>query len=231
MHLTQYMARIRPRYSLGGLHIRITWLSSKTKWLFSVIALTMLRCIVNPSFTMGALVCVVVTVHSWRRRTHYDVTEACHELHNILTVHLDNGETRAGLKGNSKQCEVRAKAGRQCMRHVCGRFDAIFFINRYGTNPYSYFGFLWARSSPWNIEQRLGASAIGLYLTGDVSSLGSDVLQVWLNSQFVIKSPDFPFQDIGSVTTIFVSTSYMYVQDKTNTLLLRNTVRQTSLGK
>ena len=135
---------------------------------------------------------------------HYDVAEACRALHNILTVHLDNGETRAGLKGISKQCEVRAKAGRQCMRHVCGRFDAIFFINRYGTNPYSYSVFLWARCSPWNIEQRLGASALGLHLTGDVSSLGSDVLQVWMNSQFVIKSLDFSFQGTDSVTTMFV---------------------------
>ena len=49
-----------------------------------------------------------------------------------------------------------------------GDFDAIFFIARYGINPYSYSGFLWARCSPWDIEQRVGPSALGLHLTGDV---------------------------------------------------------------
>ena len=44
--------------------------------LLSVIALTTFNCIVSASVTKGALVCLVVIVHWWRHRTHYDVTEA-----------------------------------------------------------------------------------------------------------------------------------------------------------
>ena len=51
--------------------------------LLPVIALTTFNCIVSASATKGALVCFVVTVHWWRHRTHYDVTKACCELHNI----------------------------------------------------------------------------------------------------------------------------------------------------
>ena len=48
--------------------------------------------------------------------------------------------------------------------------DAIFFITKHGINPYLYSGFLWARCSPWDIEQRVGPSALAIHLTGDVSS-------------------------------------------------------------
>ena len=81
--------------------------------LLSVIALTTFKCIVSASVTKGALVCFVVTVHWWRHRTHYDVTEVYHALCNILTVHLNNGATCADLRGIPKHCEVAAKAGRQ----------------------------------------------------------------------------------------------------------------------
>ena len=80
--------------------------------LLSIIALTMFNCIVSASVTKAALVCFVVTVHWWHHRTHYDVTEAYRTLRNILTVHLNNGATRADLRGIPKHCEVTAKAGR-----------------------------------------------------------------------------------------------------------------------
>ena len=41
---------------------------------------------------------------------------------------------------------------------------------------------LWARWSPWDFEQRVGPSALGLHLTGDVSSLGRRSHTVWINS-------------------------------------------------
>ena len=107
----------------------------------SVIALTMFNCIVSASVTKGALVCFVVTVNWWRQGTHYDVTEAYRALRNILTVHLNNGATRADLRGLPKHCEVTAKAGRQSTIYT-GDFDAIFFTISYGTNPYSWSGFL-----------------------------------------------------------------------------------------
>ena len=132
--------------------------------LLSVIALTTFNSIVSTSVTKGALVCFLVTVHWWRHRTHYDVTEGDRALRNIRTVHLNNGATRADLRGIPKHCEVTATIN-------TGDFDTIFFITRYGMNPYSYSGFLWARCSPWDIEQRVGPSALGLHLTGDVSSL------------------------------------------------------------
>ena len=170
----QYFARNWPWYSLRGLHISVS-LGFRQKpsdtALLSVIALTTFNCIVSASVTKGALFCFVVTVHWWRHKPHYDVTEACHALRNIPTVHLNDGAPRADLRGIPKHCEVMAKAGRQST--ICaGDFDAIFFITRYWINPYSYSGFLWARCSPWIIEQRLGPSALGLHLTGDVSSLG-----------------------------------------------------------
>ena len=138
--------------------------------LLSVIALTTFKCIVNASVTKGALVCFVVTVHWWRHRTHYDVTKAYRALRNILTVHLNNGATRADLRGIPKHCEVTAKAGHQSS--YTGDFKAIFFNTRYGINPYAHSGFLSARFSPWDIKQRVGPSALGLHLTGDVNSLG-----------------------------------------------------------
>ena len=79
--------------------------------LLSVIALTTFNCIVSASVTKGVLVCFVVTVHWWRHRTHYDVTEAYRVLRNILTVDLNNGATRADLRGIPKHYET-AKAGR-----------------------------------------------------------------------------------------------------------------------
>ena len=73
-------------------------------------------------------------------------------LSNILTVHLNNGAKRVNLRRIPKHCEVTAKAGGQSTIYT-GDFDAIFFVIRHGTNPYSYSGFLWARCSPWDIEQ------------------------------------------------------------------------------
>ena len=93
--------------------------------LLSVIALTTFKCIVSASVTKGAIVCLVVTVHWWRHRTHYDVTEIYHALRNILTVHLNNGATRADLRGIPKHCKVTAKAGRQST--IYGRFWCDFF--------------------------------------------------------------------------------------------------------
>ena len=80
--------------------------------LLSVIALTTFNCIVSASVTKGVLVCFVVTVHWWRHRTHYDFTEAYRVLRNILTVDLNNGATRADLRGIPKHYEATAKAGR-----------------------------------------------------------------------------------------------------------------------
>ena len=105
------------------------------KALLSVIALTTFNCIVSASVTKGALVCFVVTVHWWRHGPHYDITEANSALCNILTVHLNNGATRADLRGMPKHWEVTAKAGRQSTIYT-GDFDAIFSIIRYGTNPH-----------------------------------------------------------------------------------------------
>ena len=79
----------------------------------SVIALTMFKCFVSASVTKCALVCFVLTVYWWRHKTHYDVTEAYRTLRNILTVHLNNGATRADLRGIPKHCEVTTKAGSQ----------------------------------------------------------------------------------------------------------------------
>ena len=81
--------------------------------LLSVISLTTFNCIVSASITKGALVCFVVTVHWWRHKTHYDVTEAYRALRYIPTVHLNNGATCADLRGIPKHCEVTGKAGRQ----------------------------------------------------------------------------------------------------------------------
>ena len=80
--------------------------------LLSVIALITFNCIVSAPVTNGALVCFVVTVHWWRHRTHYDVTEDYRALRNILTVHLNNGATRADLRGIPKHYVVTAKAVR-----------------------------------------------------------------------------------------------------------------------
>ena len=80
--------------------------------LLSVIALTTFNSIVSASVTKGALVCFVLTVHWWRHRTHYDVKGACRALRSILTVHLNNGATRADLRGIPTHYEVTAIAVR-----------------------------------------------------------------------------------------------------------------------
>ena len=128
--------------------------------LLLVIALTTSKCIVSASVTKGAIVCLVVTVHWWRHRNHYDVTEVYHMLRNILTVHLNNGATRSDLRGIPNIAKWRRKQG--VNRQYTGDFDAIFFITRYGINPYLYSGFLWERCSPWDIQQCVGPSALGL---------------------------------------------------------------------
>ena len=80
--------------------------------LLSVIALTTFNCIVSASVTKGTLVCFVMIVHWWRHITQYDVTDAYRALRNILTVHLNNGATRADLRRIPKHYEMTAKAGR-----------------------------------------------------------------------------------------------------------------------
>ena len=140
--------------------------------LLSVIALSTFNYIVSASVTKVALVCSVVPVHWWRQRTHYDVTEAYRSLRNILTVHLNNGATRADLRGIPKYYEVTANAGRESTIYKAD-FDEIFFSNRYGLNPYPYSSFYGPCAVLWNMEQRVGPSALGLHSTGDVSSLGS----------------------------------------------------------
>ena len=54
-HLSSTLPKNGAWYSLRGLHIRITWFSSKTKWYgtTSVIALTTFNCIVSASVTKG----------------------------------------------------------------------------------------------------------------------------------------------------------------------------------
>ena len=89
--------------------------------LLSVIALTTFNCVVSASVTKGALVCFVVPVHWWRHRTHYDVTEAYRALRNILTVHSNNGATRADLRGISKHYEVTGES-RPIIDNIYGWF-------------------------------------------------------------------------------------------------------------
>ena len=114
-YIIRYIARIWPQYSLRGLHIRITWFSPKTEWYVTTFGncFDNVQLHVSASVTKGVLICYVVTVHWWRHRTHYDVTEAYPALRNILTVHLNNGATREDLRGIPKHCEVTAKAGSQ----------------------------------------------------------------------------------------------------------------------
>ena len=147
--------------------------------LLLVIALTTFNCIVSASVTKNALVCFVVTVHWWRHRTHYDVTEAYHPLRNIPTVHLNNGATCADLRGIPKHCKVTAKAGRQSI--YMGDFDAIFFITRYRINPYSYFQFFYG---PGAVHGNRGSGLRPSGFTWQVTSacLAGDIIQVWKNS-------------------------------------------------
>ena len=117
LYLIQYMAQIWPRYSLRGLHICITWFSSKTKWYSTIFdncfECMCFKCIVSTSVTKSELVRFVMTGQWWCHRTNYGITEAYPALCNILTVHLNNGATHADLRGIPKQCEVIAKAGHQ----------------------------------------------------------------------------------------------------------------------
>ena len=131
---------------------------------------------------VGALVCFVVSVHWWHHRTHYDVTEAYRAPRNIITVHLNNGATRADLRGIPKHCEMTAKAGRQSTIYT-GDFDAIFLITRYGINPYPYSGFLWARCNPWDIlNNGSGIPPSGFTWQATSAHLAGGVIQVWINS-------------------------------------------------
>ena len=150
--------------------------------LLSVIALTTFNCIVSASVTKGALVCFVETVHWWRHRIYYDVTEACRALRNILTVHSNNEATRADMRRIPKHCEVTAKtSGRQSTIYT-GGCDEIFFITRYGINPYSYSGF-YAPVAVLEILNR-GSSLWPSGFTWQVASarLAGDVIKVWINS-------------------------------------------------
>ena len=154
---------IQPTWSAYPYHLVFVKKTSDVA-LLSAIALTAFKCIASASITQGALVCFDLTVHWWRHITHYDVTEVYHALRNVLTVHLNNGATRADLR-NPNIVEWRWKQA--VNRQYTDDFDAIFFI----INPYLYSGFLWARCSPWDIQQWIGPSTPGLHLTGDVSSL------------------------------------------------------------
>ena len=157
------------------------------------------------------------------------MTEAYHALCNILTVHLNNGATRADLRKIPKLCELTAKAGCQSTIYT-GDFDAIFLIIRYGTNSYSYSGFLWARCSPWDIEQ-LEGRAFGPRASLDRSSasLAGDVIQVWINSSPANHCISHYKAQLAQLFLIqhLICTYWI----KRNTLWLRDTVRQTSLGK
>ena len=73
--------------------------------LFLVITLTTFNWIV------GASVVFLEIVHWWRHITHYDDTEAYRAICNILTVHMNNWETRQDQRGIPKLCKVPAKAG------------------------------------------------------------------------------------------------------------------------
>ena len=70
---------------------------------------------------------------------------------------------------------MTAKGGHQSTVYT-GDFHAVFFITRYRINPYLYSGFLLARRSPRDIEQRSG-------FTWQATSarLAGDVIQVWIN--------------------------------------------------
>ena len=81
--------------------------------LFSVIASTTFKCIIRPLVIKGVLLCRVLSVHWWRPRTHYDVTDAYHSLCNILIVCLKNGATHRHLRGSLMQCELTTKKDRQ----------------------------------------------------------------------------------------------------------------------
>ena len=99
-------------------------------------------------------------------------------LRNIPTAHVNNGATRADLRGIPKHCEVTANAG--CQSIHAGDFDAIFFITRYRINPHSYSFFY----GPGAV---LGGGGSGLRPSGftwQVTSahLAGDVIQVWINS-------------------------------------------------
>ena len=167
-------------------------------------------------------------MHWLRHRTHYDVTVAYRGLRNRLTVHLNNGATRTDPRGLPKHCKIDGEI-QGVNRQYTGNFGVIFFITRYGINPCLYSGFLWARCSPWDIEHRVGSSPFGLHLTGDISSLGRR-RHTSMDKEIAIKSLYFSFQSTVNAIILY-STSYMYVLDKKNTLWLRDTVRQTSLGK
>ena len=150
--------------------------------LLSVIVLITFNCIVSASVTKGAIVCVFVTVHWWRHRTHYDVTAACRTLRNIPTVHLNSGAPRADLRGIHRHCKVTAKAGRQSTMYM-GDFDAIFFITRYWIKPYSYYGF-YGPDGVLGILLNRGSGLRPPGFTWQVTSahLAGDVIQVWINS-------------------------------------------------
>ena len=78
-------------------------------------------------------------------------------------------------------------------------FDAIFFITKYGINPYSYSGFLWATCSPlgyW-IKGRAFGHRTSLDRRRHLAWQLGDVIQVWLNSS-PPKSLYFSFQSTVS---------------------------------
>ena len=155
-------------YSPHGLHIRITWFSSKTSDTapFYLIDLTRFKCISGASATKCAL--------TW---THYDDTEAYRA--NSLTVHLSSGATRADLGGILNNGKWRRQQG----VHLHD-FDAMFFTNKYGVNPYSYTGFLSLGAVFEMLNKGFqGPSALGLHLADDVCSFGRRCyIQVWVTS-------------------------------------------------
>ena len=188
--------------------------------LLSVIALTTFNCIVSASATKEALVCLVVTVHWWRHRTHHDVTEAYRALRNIPTVHLNNGAICADLRGILKHCEVTAKAGRQSI--YMGDFDAIFFITRYRINPYSYSVFFMGQVAVHG-NRRSGLRPSGFTWQVTSARLAGDVIQVWKNSS---SSNHCISHFKAQLAQLFwFNILYVYVLDKRNTLWLRDTVR------
>ena len=125
--------------------------------LLSVIALTTFNCIVSASVTKGQLVCFVVTVHWWRHRIYFDVTEARRALRNILTVHLNNGATRADLRG------ITALMIRNSSWNYLCRFCVDLSMHSNSTITRSFY---------WRYAETIGRySACWLQLEGQLGSL------------------------------------------------------------
>ena len=93
--------------------------------LFSVTALTTFKCIVRVSVTKGELVCFVVTVHWWRHRTNYDVTEAYRALLNDRNRSFEQWVSTRGPERNPQTLRNDDESKHQSTIYT-GDFGAIF---------------------------------------------------------------------------------------------------------